>query len=452
MTGLIAAISTAGIAVIAITAGLTALGIAAAPVVVGFVAITAATAAIITNMEALNATATGIQAGFTVLVGQIIVGFNNAKIATNNLLISMKELGVATLEAVPSDLFNARIQSMKDNIQTLKDANQELIENNNDVGRSFAEIYDEIDAEKMREKIEEESIAALEARTAAAAAEMERKNLENEAKLLQEQEYKNRLQEQNIAAQEAVDALKALELALLEAQQKKFNKTEIVNLKKQIADKKKILTKGFTEEQKQTFKHLEDVAKAEREDEAERLKFKKQFAQDTLSSAISLGKGLVKEGSAAQKALFLIEKAGALASATVNTAKAVQLAAANPPGPPFNAPIVAATAAAGAVQIAAITASAIGLEQGGMVGSAGASRSGDRHPAMLADGELVVPRKNFEEVVAATARQRGLTTEGGDFDESNANPTRIEISFTDDAAEIITARQLENSTLGTDRG
>ena len=159
---------------------------------------------------------------------------------------------------------------------------------------------------------------------------------------------------------------------------------------------------------------------------------------------------MVKEGSAAQKALFLIEKAGALASATVNTAKAVQLAAANPPGPPFNAPIVAATAAAGAVQIAAIAASAIGLEKGGVAGNVFGARKGDRIPTVLSDGEIVAPRKNFDEVIEATARQRGFvpreetTGEGGGL-------TQIEISFTDEAAEFITARQLENTTLGTDR-
>ncbi len=236
---------------------------------------------------------------------------------------------------------------------------------------------------------------------------------------------------------------------LLEAQTKKFNKAEIVNLKKQILDKKNLLTKDFTEKEKTTFKHLDDVAKAEREDEKSRLEFKKSFAQDTLNSAVSLGKGLVKEGSAAQKALFLIDKASAFASATINTAKAISIALASAP-PPFNAALAAAAAVAGGIQIAAIASSALGFEQGGLVGGAGASRSGDRHKAMLADGEIVAPRKNFEQVVEGTARQRGFVKE--DESEGGGSVARIEISFTDDAAEFITARQLENTTLGTDRG
>jgi len=85
-----------------------------------------------------------------------------------------------------------------------------------------------------------------------------------------------------------------------------------------------------------------------------------------------------------------------------------------------------------------------------MVGGAGASRSGDRHRALLADGEIVAPRKNFEQVVEGTARQRGFVKE--DESEGGGSVARIEISFTDDAAEFITARQLENTTLGTDRG
>lgn len=457
--GLVAVIATLGIGVLGLKAGFGALAVVfagiAAPVgalAIGLGTVGFAIAAVVTNLEAFRALWIAVQAGVEMAKDNFVINVNKMRIAFNELVIAAKEARIAILEAFPGELLKQRIEGYKKGVETLLEENAKLAADNANVKQSFEEIYDSIDAERMREKLLQEGQAAREAREENKIAEFERQGKENEEKLIQEQEYKNLLQEQNITAQEAVNALKTLELQLLEAQQKKFNNAEIVNLKKQIADKKKILTKGFTEEQKQTFKHLEDVQKAEIQDNKDRLEFKKTFLNDILSSVISSGKSLFKEGTGAAKALFVVEQAAAFANNIVNTQTAAAKAAAATA--PFSAPFVAAEYAAGALRAAAITGATIsGLEQGGMVGSAGASRSGDRHPAMLADGELVVPRKNFEEVVAATARQRGFSSsEGGGFDEANANPTRIEISFTDDAAEIITARQLENSTLGTDRG
>jgi len=59
-----------------------------------------------------------------------------------------------------------------------------------------------------------------------------------------------------------------------------------------------------------------------------------------------------------------------------------------------------------------------------------------------------VPRRNFEEVVSATAKARGFSDEGGS---GEGSVSRIEISITEEAAQFITAEQLENGTLGTDR-
>jgi len=66
---------------------------------------------------------------------------------------------------------------------------------------------------------------------------------------------------------------------------------------------------------------------------------------------------------------------------------------------------------------------------------------------MLERGELVVPRRNFDEVVSATAKSRG-------FIETNATAEReimVKIDLTDNASQILTADQFENSTLGIDR-
>lgn len=449
MTGITAAIATAGIAVLGITAGLTALGIAAGPVIAGFLAITAVTAGILTNLDALGATVTGIQAGFTVLVSNIIIGFNNARIATNELLIKMKELGVATLEAVPSDIFNGRIKAMKENIEELKATNEELIQNNKDVGLSFAEVYDQIDAEKMREKLLEEGQAAREAREQNKVAEFERQAQENEEKLIQEGEYNNLFLEQKKGFEAAQTQIELFEQILREEQEKKFNNKKIAILKKNIEDLKKIRDKGLSDEQKADLIHKKNLLDADFSQKKQREQFQEDFRKNILQSVISSGKQLFKEGTGAAKALFLVEKAAAFADNIVLTQKAAAKAAAATA--PFSAPFVAAEYAAGALRAAAITGSAIqGFESGGIVGNVFGARTGDRIPTVLSDGEIVAPRKNFDEVIEAMARQRGFvpreetTSQGGGV-------AQIEISFTDEAAEFITARQLENTTLGTDR-
>ena len=99
------------------------------------------------------------------------------------------------------------------------------------------------------------------------------------------------------------------------------------------------------------------------------------------------------------QAFFVANKAVAIAEATINTAQAVTKALSSVPFP-LNIAAAAITAATGAVQIAAITATAIqGLQTGGEVrrlqggGFVPGSGSGDRVPALLEPGEIVINRQ-----------------------------------------------------------
>jgi hypothetical protein len=386
---------------------------------------------LVEEMGGLNAAIDRVNAGFQLVVSKIVIGFNNARIATNELLASMKELGIATLEALPGNAFAEKIQSMRQEVRGLVDANDDLIAKNQDLGKSFNEIFEGISAERAAEAVREQEAAAREARAEAATLEAERKLSEENKKREAESEQRDIVAEEKAAAFEAEIEIIDIENKIRQAQTDKASNVEITKLKQKLADIQKTQDKAATVEQKAKFKKDKEIREAEEKDAKERLEFKKKFGKDTINAAV-----------------FLIEKAGALASIAMNTAKAVTLALASAP-PPLNFALAAATGAAGAIQAAAVVGTALGLEQGGMVGSLGASRPGDRHPAMLADGELVVPRRNFEEVVSATAKQRGFTNSN----ESTGNgASRIEISFTDEAAEFITAKQFENSTLGTDRG
>ena len=433
------------------------LGIAAsrawAAATLGLTLIVPAVISLVDHLGGLEVVFDRVKAGIELFARNAISAFNNARIAVNDLIIASKELAVATLEALPGDLFVEKVNKMKASIKELKAENDNLAQSNRDLAVTYDEILEGISADRMREKVRAQEQAAAEEREAARQAELEARAAFEEQKARQDEESRARILEQEEAERERLAEafeldreIQQLQRELTQADIDQASEIEKTKLAQKIAELKKIRDKGISEEKKAEFAKQEELRKAEQADLEARRKFKEDFNKSTLDSAISLGKGLVKEGSAAQKALFLVEKAGALSSAVVNTAKAITIALASAP-PPVNFALAAANAAAGAVQIAAIGAAAFGARDGALVGDGG-KFSGDRHPFMLEDGELVVPRRNFDEVVESTARARGFTNneEGG----ASGNII-VEIDIKPEAAQFITAKQYENNILGTDR-
>lgn len=101
---------------------------------------------------------------------------------------------------------------------------------------------------------------------------------------------------------------------------------------------------------------------------------------------------VTKEGS---REAFLAQKAAALAQAIVATNTAAALALAVPPAP--NVGLSALAKAAGAINIAAIAAQAIkGYNFGGIV--PGSSTTGDRVPALVNSGEMILNRQQQSEL------------------------------------------------------
>ena len=419
------------------------------------------------------------QTVFTVFGSTISSVINSIKIGFNDLSISHKKVQLALAEALPGQAFKDFATKIKGEIGKIREENKNLIQSNKEAAKSFDQVYDSISAERVAEKEAEVRVA----RDEAAAKEAERKAVEEEAKreqatidagleaerLLLAEEAKREAEraqrvivaEEKAVAAEANRQIKLTELDLIQAQHNNADNVEITTLKQTLKKLQDLRNKGITAEQKAEFANADELraarfrdAKEERvknkKDADDQLKFKEDFNDATVSSAIGLGKSLVKQGSAAHKAILVIEKFSALKSIAIATWKAIAIAH-SAALPPVNYALMAVAAAQGAIQVAGVMAATVGLEQGGLVGSPGASRKGDRIPAMLSDGELVVPRRNFDEVVTATAKQRGLDNFS---DESGEGSTRVEveIAFTDEAAEFITARQLENRTLGRYKG
>ena len=111
--------------------------------------------------------------------------------------------------------------------------------------------------------------------------------------------------------------------------------------------------------------------------------------------------------SSSSKELFAIGKAAALATATIDGFAAVQKALSSAP-PPFNFALAALVGVATGANIAKIAASQppTGAFNGALV--EGGSMFSDTQPFMLSKGEVVAPRRDFDDVVEGTARQRGF--------------------------------------------
>lgn len=119
------------------------------------------------------------------------------------------------------------------------------------------------------------------------------------------------------------------------------------------------------------------------------------FAVSSASSSIDMILGFLKDQKQEQtglyKAMFVAQKAAAIAEATINTARAVTNALAAPFPPPIPQTLATIAAVAGGAQIAGIIATAItGLATGGPVSGPGGPRDDKAGLFALSNGEYVI--------------------------------------------------------------
>jgi hypothetical protein len=443
ISALITGLTGLGLAIKLALVGLGAIGVTGAIVIASLAAIGAGITIVIKNMEEINAVVTGVQASFELFTNFIERAINNSIIALNNMKIALKEVAIATAEAFPGDFLNNFLDNLKNSVEAILTENQKLKADNKQVSKSFEEIYDAIDAQKAKEKLQEQNEAIRQERLIANEQEIQDQAEQNEKKLIQEDELKAILAERKALDKEIELAEK--ELALEE--ELEGNELEKERLRQHLAALQEIRTQGLSTQEKKEFDNSTKLRTAKRKDEKSELKFKEKFNADTFSAAQTLGQNLVKDGSKTQKALFIISKAGALADIAVNTGRAVTKALASAE-PPRSFILAGITAAQGAIQAAAVLSTVLGAKDGALVGDGSPSMArGDTMPFMLERGELVVPRRNFDEVVAATARSRGFI----ETETTGEREIIVQIDLTDNAAQVLTADQFENTTLGTDR-
>jgi len=167
---------------------------------------------------------------------------------------------------------------------------------------------------------------------------------------------------------------------------------------------------------------------------------KAKFRTEEYQGVALMFDNLAQLGGTGNKTLGAIAKTAAIARSVMNTAEGVTNALAKVPYP-LNFAAAASVGAAGAVQIAKISAQQFargGMVEGGTIGK-------DSVPIVAQHGELVAPRHNFDEVIGSVrALREAERIQGG----SGGNGMTVELSLKDDLGDFIEAIILERRVLG----
>lgn len=150
-------------------------------------------------------------------------------------------------------------------------------------------------------------------------------------------------------------------------------------------------------------------------------------ASNSIGILLGFAEEYVGKQSGLYKALFVAQKAAAIAEATVNTAKAVTNALAAPFPPPIPQTLATAAAVAGGAQIAGIIATTItGLAQGGRVRGPGGDTDDRAGLYALSNNEFVVNARAAKanlpllEAMNRGINIRGMLADGGLIKNANS--------------------------------
>jgi hypothetical protein len=402
IAGVIAGVSALGLALIAAKAGLLALGATGGIVIAALAAIAGGVTLVIKNLDTIKNVITGVQASWQLFTNFLKTTINDILIAVNKAKIAYRQLGITIAEATPGSLLDAFAERQKKLVDDLINENVRLRQDNKKTAKSFQEIYDAIDAQKALAKAQEVNEGLKEERARALGEEFQQIAEANQRKLQQDEELRQSLAERKQLDKEIELAEKELALA----QELEGNELEKERLRQHLAELQEIRSQGLSEKEKQQLENALKLRDAERKDIKYKLQEQEKFNEKTLESAQTLATTLFKNNKQAQMALLLFNKTVALKDIAISTAKGVAKALGSAE-PPRSWILAAITAAKGAIQLAAVASQVVGARDGALVGDGSPNTArGDRVPFMLERGELVVPRRNFDEVVSAYQQQQ----------------------------------------------
>jgi len=230
------------------------------------------------------------------------------------------------------------------------------------------------------------------------------------------------------------------------AEKIQIRQTEVKNDRQLEENLVKEKTAIRTKERQQILKDTQNSNKTLAEINAFNRTEEFKASQEALGNLASLTQSKNKE-------LFAVGKAASIAQAIINTYVGATRAMAEVP-PPFGEILAGTVIAAGFVQVDNIRRQEFqGANQGMFV--EGGQIGVDTVPVMLSKGELVVPRQNFEEVIAGvTASRRAKEIENFQPRSTISNeeiPINVTVGFTQNAFDLIEAEIVQRRQLNTAR-
>jgi len=270
---------------------------------------------------------------------------------------------------------------------------------------------------------------------------------QREARIVQTDEYTTFLEEFTLQNEEYA--------ALNAERQQEFNAAALETLRTQLQNENAARNTVLQDRLKKSI----DANNKEMQD---RVKFGATYAalNKVINSEEIQGKkqtidSLAQLATSGNATLKSIGKAASLVQIGIKTAEGAISAYASLAGIPFIGPGLGIAAAAaitafGVEQAAKVTAAA----SGGVVPGVNPVGRGftDTQPALLTPGELVVPRKSFDEVINAVAASRNNQASLVDTGNGGGGNVAVMIGFDGaEASQVLTARQNEDTALGISR-
>lgn len=280
------------------------------------------------------------------LLAPLVSGFASAASEALKFFTAIMPSNFDASKASASDL-NQKILELRRNIINLQESSS---------GREGMKAFDDAriaawEAEIAKHKESRDALLAQEQQAADRSVEIEK-------------EKNVRLQEERFAKQ-----IRDQDATIVEQQMQAMSDEQKLAAKVAQLDKE-IAAEDSFEVKRQMVKDRADLIAQQKDAivKAQRLKFEQAY-QAGVVSVIQAGANLATAvGDQNSKAVFLIQKAAAIAGAIVATNLAMAQAMATPPGPPYTMPLVAMAKAAGYMNVAAIGATTIkGLATGGIV-------------------------------------------------------------------------------------
>lgn len=359
-------------------------------------------------------------------------GWNNANKATED--------GVTTQIALKKQLADKE-QALRNE----QDANRIAIDKAQRE-LTLAELHNESDAIIQLKKEELQTLEALskkhsEEETQLLHARLDQIRADEQAQMEEDKQIQAQFQKQQLAAQ-------------------KQHGNESVKIETE-SDKKRMkeIQKNTLTEKTAQKKVYEDDLKTEQAAHntflQEQIKYGTAYAaiNEAMHSAVFQGSkqafgDLAQLQQSSNSTLKEIGKVAAIANIVIKTAESAMNIYAGFSTIPIIGPALGIAGAAAAV--------AFGVEQVGKVSAAQTGAYvdgvgfGDKYPYMLEAGELVAPRKSFDEVVEGVAQQRGYQT--GEEVGAGSHNVAVTIGFDGrDAQQVLTARRVEDQSLGVYR-